>query len=705
VSLKLGSRTIRDEQDVVLARQQARQIAELVGFERQDQTRVATAVSEIARNAFEYAAGGTVDFYIEGTTRPQVLAVRVTDSGAGIKDLDAILSGRYRSPTGMGVGIVGAQRLMDVLDVRSERNVGTTVVMKKLLPARTPLLGPDAVVQVEGQLRLLQQGDPLQEVKQQNQELLRTLEELTERSDALAALNRELEDTNRGVLALYAELDEKAEHLRRADDIKTRFISNLSHEFRTPVNSIQALARLLLERTDGALSAEQERQVHFIRRAADALSELVNDLLDLAKAEAGKLVVRPVEFSVENLFGALRGMLRPLLVGDSVALVFEDASGIPPLHTDEGKVSQILRNFISNALKFTERGEVRVSARLVEPGGAVEFRVTDTGIGIAPEDQEHIFQEFTQIDSPLQRRVKGTGLGLPLTRKLASLLGGRVGVESRPGFGSTFSAVIPAMFEVMDPSPTWEIDAARVPVLVVEDAPETLHLYEKYLAGSPFQLLPARSLRDARNAIGAFRPRVVVLDVLLRGEDSWVFLTELKRREDTRDIPVALVTRVEDQGKGIALGADAYCVKPVDRQSLLQMLTRLTAPETVRRILIVDDEEIPRYVLRQHLMTPRHSVSEAASGAEAIRLAREERPDVICLDLGMPGLDGFQVLRALKGDPATSDIPVVIVTSRVLDEAESRELLTMAAGILPKESVSRERAMSTIDEALRSRAA
>ena len=703
MSLTLTSLRIHDEQDVVLARQQARHIARLVGFDTQDQTRVATAVSEIARNAFEYAHSGRIEFFIEGTTRPQVLVVRVSDRGPGIRNLDDILGGRYRSATGMGVGIVGAQRLMDGLEVESGKESGTTVVLKKLLPPSV-LLGADGAARVQTELLREQQRDPLEEVKQQNQELLRALEELTQRSDELTSLNRELEDTNRGVLALYAELDEKAEHLRRADEIKTRFISNLSHEFRTPVNSIQALARLLLDRADGDLTGEQERQVHFIRRAADALSELVNDLLDLAKAEAGKLVVRPVEFEVQNLFGALRGMLRPLLVSESVALVFEDPEDVPPLYTDEGKVSQILRNFISNALKFTERGEVRVSARLVERG-EIRFEVADTGIGIAAEDQEQIFQEFAQIDSPLQRRVKGTGLGLPLTRKLASLLGGHVGVASELGVGSTFTAVIPVTYEVAEVSPTWDVDAERVPVLVVEDEPEALLVYEKFLSGSSFQMLPARTLREARSAMSTFRPRAMVLDVLLRGEDSWAFLAEVKRRDDTRDIPIVVVTTVDDERKGAALGADAYCVKPVDRHGLLHVLTRLTSPETIRRILIVDDEEIARYVLRQHLTAPRHVLSEATSGSEAIRCAREEHPDVICLDLTMPEADGVEVLRALKKDPATSHIPVIVVTSRVLDDAEAQELLTMAAAILPKEAVSRERAIHTIDEALRVRAA
>src|SRR3989475_7732074 len=209
----------------------------------------------------------------------------------------------------------------------------------------------------------------------------------------------------------------------------------MSHEFRTPLNSIQALTRLLLEHSDGHLASEQTRQVEFIRKAAQDLTELVNDLLDLAKVEAGKIVVRPIEFEVANLFGALRGMLRPLLVNESVALVFEDTSSVPTLFQDEGKVSQILRNFISNALKFTERGEVRVPATVVDDGMAVAFSVADTGIGIAAEDQERIFHQFGQLENPLQRKVRGTGLGLPLTKKLVEILGGRLALVSEPGVG------------------------------------------------------------------------------------------------------------------------------------------------------------------------------------------------------------------------------------------------------------------------------
>ena len=244
------------------------------------------------------------------------------------------------------------------------------------------------------------------ELRRQNQELIFSLDEVERQRKELTSLNEELHDTNRGVVALYSDLDEKAEHLRRADSLKSRFLSNMTHEFRTPLNSILALTHLLLDRCDGELMPEQERQVSFIRKSAESLTELVNDLLDLAKVEAGRIEIRPVEFRIGDLFGALRGMLRPLLVGDKVNLVFEDASSLPAMFSDEAKISQVLRNLISNALKFTEAGEIRVGASLSD--GCFTFTVKDDGIGIAPEHHELIFQEFSQLDGPIQRKVRGT---------------------------------------------------------------------------------------------------------------------------------------------------------------------------------------------------------------------------------------------------------------------------------------------------------
>ena len=252
--------------------------------------------------------------------------------------------------------------------------------MKKL-PRRMPRLEKHELNDVLSSIERISR-DPYEELKQQNRELLSTLQELRDRQEELAQLNRELDDTNRGVVALYAELNDKADFLQRASELKSHFLSNMSHEFRTPLNSITALSQILLDRLDGELTAEQEKQVKYIRSSALDLTEIVNDLLDLAKVEAGKVTLRPKRFEVSGLFAALRGMLRPLLSqNSSVNLIFEDPVDIPELYSDEAKISQILRNFISNALKFTERGEVRVSASLGHDDTVV-LSVADTGIGI-----------------------------------------------------------------------------------------------------------------------------------------------------------------------------------------------------------------------------------------------------------------------------------------------------------------------------------
>ncbi|WP_277761890.1 ATP-binding protein [Pseudomonas sp. A34-9] len=257
-----------------------------------------------------------------------------------------------------------------------------------------------------------------------------------------AALREELDETNQGVLALYAELDIQAEELRQASDLKSRFLSYMSHEFRTPLGSILSINSLLADELDGPLSPEQHKQVAFVSTAARELSDMVDDLLDLAKIEAGRITISPAWFDMFDLFSALRGMFRPIVDATAVDLIFEEPSGLPRLYTDDKKLAQILRNFISNSLKFTTRGEVRVSARL-EGVDKVRFAVSDTGIGIAPELHGALFEDFSQVDSPLQKRLRGTGLGLSLCKRFAALLGGEVGLESTPGVGSTFFVVIP----------------------------------------------------------------------------------------------------------------------------------------------------------------------------------------------------------------------------------------------------------------------
>jgi len=547
------------EKDVVQARQRAREIAALLGFDHQEQIRVATATSEIARNAFRYARAGRVVFSAS-LAAPQWLQVEVKDKGAGIACLEQILKGKYKSQTGMGMGILGTKRLMDDFAIESNAQ-GTQVFFAHHLPKGAPFLTNSSVSKIRDLVAKRIPESPYEEIQQQNAELMKTLSELSTRKEELDVLNRELIDTNRGIVALYAELEDRADYLRRTTELKSAFLSNMSHEFRTPLNSIVSLARMLGDSPSSPLGEEQRKEVAYIQKSARDLLELVNDILDMAKIEAGKLEVRAKTFDVGELFGALRGMLKPLLSETSMVLVFEEPEGIPPLRTDEGKLSQILRNLISNAIKFTPQGEVRVSACLLGEN-EICFNVTDTGIGVAEADLETIFQEFNQIDSDLQKKLRGTGLGLPLSRNLAALLGGSLTVKSRLGLGSTFSVKILRTYgeqrgEVLESSPIPAIDSQRRTVLLIEDNHETKFLYGIFLEKSHFQMIGVSTLAEARRFLDQHTPDVIVCDLFIDGQQEIGFIRELRQRPQTGKVPVLAVSIAAEEKAALAAGADA----------------------------------------------------------------------------------------------------------------------------------------------------
>lgn len=534
---------IETEGDVVTVRQRARRIAELLGFERQDQTRIATAVSEIARNAFGYAKGGRAEFAVDPSGPQQLFRIRITDRGGGIPDLQRILDGQYQSQSGMGLGLVGARRLMDNFKIDTVPGKGTVVELEQRIPRRSGRITQSKLSDLAATLKNDVSADPLQILRDQNRELLQSLDEIRRRDEESRQLNQELGDTNRGVVALYAELDERAEQLRRASELKSRFLSHMSHEFRTPLNSILALSRLLLDRIDGDLTAEQERQIGYVRRSAESLLELVNDLLDLSKVEAGKIDVKPTRFTVASLFGALRGALRPLLASPAVELNFDAAEDLPELQTDEAKLAQILRNLISNALKFTERGEVHVTARYEAGTGSVTFAVRDTGIGIAPADQERIFEEFSQVDSSLQKKAKGTGLGLPLSRSLAELIGGNIRVESELGQGSVFTLTIPATLGTAAGATATAPDESKKRVLIIDDDETFRYVMKQILRNEPrYEVIEAADGDDGLRQAREGRPDVIVLDLQMPNVDGFTVLQELNADGRTSVIPIVIST-------------------------------------------------------------------------------------------------------------------------------------------------------------------
>lgn len=538
-----------------------------------------------------------------------------------------------------------------------------------------------------------------------NREIARQKKELTARHDELTVAYQELDESSRAVLSLHAEIADKADSLRRTSEVKSRVVANLSHELRTPLNAITGLAGILLSEIDGPLGDEQRKQVTFIRSSADQLTQLVNDLLELARTEGGKLQIRPEPFAVEEFFSAFRGTIRPLLPADSaVELIVEAPATAITMHTDQGKIAQILRNLVTNALKFTEHGQVGVSASHDETSGLVTFAVADTGIGIAAADFERIFEEFGQVDNEIQKRVRGTGLGLPLSRKLSEVLGGTLTVESEVGSGSTFRLVVPATHLEVSEIQRLEsrpLDPAKAPVLVVEDDRKTIFVYEKYLAMAGFQVVPARTIADARRLVREVQPSAVVLDIMLENESSWTFLSELKTDPATSNIPVLVVTVTSGAQKARALGADEFWLKPVDRERLIRKLKSVTTHDQPARLLLIDDEERSRYVIRKLLDGTQFEVREAATGAAGLEAARQARPDVILLDFLLEETTAFDVLDELKADPRTRSIPVVIVTSHLLDADERRRLSAESEAIISKNTLTRELAINRIRDALR----
>ncbi|HEY4163294.1 MAG TPA: ATP-binding protein [Dongiaceae bacterium] len=542
MSLMVYRQAIGNERDLVDARARAIVIAAELGFPAREQTQIATAVSEIGRNALIHAGKGEIEFHMEPGESPQRLRVVVSDSGPGMRDAGMVDPDAPReNGAGRGMGLVSAQRLVDRFHIESKPGNGTVVSMEKNLPVRSGDIGPDVAARLQVAMKRAGAADPMRLLQAQNRELLEAMAAERERQDELGRLSQELEETNRGVVALYAELDEKAEYLRRASELKSRFLSNMSHEFRTPLSSILALSRLLMDQVDGPLLSEQQKQVTYIRKSAEGLLELINDLLDLAKVEAGKLSINSTDFSVGDLFGGLRGALRPLITRDTVSIGFAESDALPPLHTDEGKVAQILRNFIVNAMRFTERGSIEVTARHHAAEDMLEFAVKDSGVGIAQEDQDMIFEEFGQVEGALQRETKGTGLGLPLSKQLAELLGGHIQLASKLGEGSTFALWIPRSLEA--PLQTAGPAIANRRVLVVDDEDTFRYIIRQLLGGiANLEITEARTAVEGIARARHERPDAIILDVLMPNRGGQEVLRVLKADPDLRDIPIFVTT-------------------------------------------------------------------------------------------------------------------------------------------------------------------
>ena len=482
---------------------------------------------------------------------------------------------------------------------------------------------------------------------------------------------------------LFREIGEKSRQVEVASAHKSEFLASMSHELRTPLNAVIGFSEVLLDGMFGELNDKQREYLNDIRDSGRHLLELLNEILDLSKIEAGRMELEPGAFSLVEVLERGMAMVRDRAAQHSLELALEVEPGVDVIVADQLRIKQVILNLVTNAVKFTpDGGRVKVRAREFE--GRLEVTVRDTGIGIAPEDREKIFQSF-QTGGRDAKAEEGTGLGLTLSRKIVELHGGRIWVESEVGRGSTFGFTLPLRSHEADDGhvaprpPTRERAASSddVPtILLIEDEENSIDLLSLHLGGAGFAVEVARDGRAGLESVRKLRPAGIVLDIVLPELDGWDVLAALKADPELADIPVIVVSMLDERGKGFALGASEYLVKPVGRREVQNALERCVHGGGVasRTVLVIDDDPRAVELLEATFADQGYAVLTATGGEQGLELARRELPAVVLLDLLMPGIDGFAVVERLRADPATAAIPIVILTSKTMTPDDKHRL-------------------------------
>ena len=484
---------------------------------------------------------------------------------------------------------------------------------------------------------------------------------------------------------LFDEIQEKSWQLEQASRHKSQFLASMSHELRTPLNAIIGLTEMMVSnapRFGTEKAAEPLRRVH---RAGTHLLGLINQVLDLSKIEAGKLELNPTLVDLATLVDEIVGTARQLAEQNKNRLMVEAHDDLGSLMVDPMRLQQILLNLLSNACKFTQAGEVALRIRkIVDERSRIEFAVADTGIGMTAEQQAKLFEEFSQAESSTAQRYGGTGLGLAITRKLARMMGGDVTVNSEPGKGSVFTVRLPGD-EATGPTQESRAQGSDC-VLVVDDDATARELIAEHLKAEGLPVVTAASGLEGLKLAKHLRPIAITLDVMMPDLDGWSVLAALRQDTELADIPVIMVTILDEQRRAASLGAAGYLTKPIDRDRLRRIMGRFRTPARATRVLLVEDDADQRERLRAWLEGQHWLVQEAANGREALACLQADRPDVILLDLMMPEMDGFAVVAALQKEPRWRDVPVIVITARDLDAQDRARLNSGVQSVLVKEA-------------------
>lgn len=593
----------------------------------------------------------------------------------------------------------------EILTRRAARLVGASNRLSEGdLNVRAQLQGSDELAMISKAF------DSMATMMQNKTEALESSQvDLSNAKEALAEYNRTLEQKVAQRTAELAESIEEARYAKaaaeEANKSKSLFLANMSHELRTPLNAIIGYSEMLQEEMEDFGADELTPDLQKIHGAGKHLLSLINDILDLSKVEAGRMDLYLESFDIVQLIDEVKSTIHPLVEKRNNQLIVECEGSLGNMSADLTKVRQCLLNLLSNASKFTENG--RILLRVTGTANEVRFAVNDTGIGMSSNQQAKLFQAFTQADASTTRKYGGTGLGLAISKQFCGLMGGDITVESQLRQGSTFTIVLPRQVAPLDEAtPSHETSSEEsvvLPkVLVIDDDPVVHDLMRRFLSKQGFQVEAAHTGKEGITKAHHSQPAAIILDVMMPEMDGWSVLTALKTDKALADIPVIMMTFVQDQNLGYTLGASDYLTKPVDRQQLSEVLQRHVSQSPCGQILLVDDDAMTRMLMREQLEMSTYQVQEAASGVEALVKMEQSIPSVIILDLLMPVMNGFEFLHNLQKRGEYKDVPVIVMTAKDLSPEERGKLTTNVQKVFCKGVCDRQTLLTDVQQFLSS---
>ena len=497
------------------------------------------------------------------------------------------------------------------------------------------------------------------------------------------------------MLNILEDLEEAKQEAVEATKAKSTFLANMSHELRTPMNAILGYSEMLMEDAEDQGQEDFIPDLQKIHTAGKHLLGLINEILDLSKIEAGKMDLYLESFDVAGMINDVASTLKPLVDKNANTLQVHLAPDLGTMHADLTKVRQSLFNLLSNASKFTEKGTITLDAEAVFRDGArwIAFRVADTGIGMTPEQIDKLFQPFVQADASTSRKYGGTGLGMTITQLFVKMMGGEMSVASEPGAGTTFTVLLPAEVKVQPPAEVPQPEAAEpkiLPglntVLVIEDDPGARDLLTRFLTKEGYRVETAAGGEAGLRLARELHPDIITLDVMMPDMDGWAVLSDLKADPDLADIPVVMLTIVDNKNLGYALGAADYLTKPIQRDRLLAVLAKYCPPSEPATVLVVEDDVETQEVIRRLLEKAGIQVMVAENGRVALERLAEGQPGLILLDLMMPEMDGFQFVDHVRQHEAWRAIPIVVVTAKDLTAADRLRLNGYVTEIIRKDA-------------------